>query len=133
MRNSTPEKENNAFCVLIRVYNRMQDLEICVEAIRKYWKSRNYFLLVVSNGLSDGYKVPESVKKSADHVVEISKNAGHQKGNSQLLLHGILISLSPVLIPYCLKPTPGYLVMKSFKNIQKFWNKIHTCGQVRNG
>jgi glycosyltransferase involved in cell wall biosynthesis len=76
-------------CVIIRVYNRMSDLEECINAIRKYWKENNYYVVVVSNGKNKGNIVSESVREKADKVVELEENAGHLKGNSQLLMEGI--------------------------------------------
>ena len=75
--------------VVIRVYDRMADLIICVECIRKYWNTHNYHLIIVSNGKSNGFEMPEIVKNAADCVIELEKNRGHLKGNSQLLLAGI--------------------------------------------
>jgi hypothetical protein len=75
--------------VIIRVYDRMEDLIVCVENIRTYWNNYNYYVIVVSNGKSDGFEIPQSVKNAADCVIELEENHGHLKGNSQLLLSGI--------------------------------------------
>jgi glycosyltransferase involved in cell wall biosynthesis len=75
--------------VIVRVYDRMEDLAICVESIRKYWNNYSYYVIIVSNGKNSGFEIPEIIKKSADCVVELEQNSGHLKGNSQLLLAGI--------------------------------------------
>ncbi|MFQ5599775.1 MAG: hypothetical protein ACE5G2_04385 [Candidatus Krumholzibacteriia bacterium] len=76
-------------CVLIRVHDRMSDLEVCVEVIRRHWRLDDCYLLVVSNGRSRGFGVPESVRSRVDCVLEIEESAGHFAGNSRLLRAGI--------------------------------------------
>lgn len=75
--------------VIIRVYDRMEDLVVCVESIRSYWSRYNYFLIVVGNGKANGFSVPEAVRNTADRVIELEENLGHIDGNAQLLLAGI--------------------------------------------
>jgi len=75
--------------VLLRVHDRMADLAVCVELIRKYWKRDRYHLVVVSNGPAAGHTLPESVRAAADNCVELAHNSGHLVGNAQLLMAGI--------------------------------------------
>ncbi len=75
--------------VIIRVYSRIKDLEICLDIIRRYWTHNKYFLIVVSNGLQNGHIIPASCRKAADLTIELEENAGHLKGNSQLILAGL--------------------------------------------
>ncbi len=75
--------------ILIRVYDRLEDLKICIEAIRKHWNLNEYYILVVSNGKAGGFLIPENIKKISDKVIELPTNSGHIKGNSQLLSRGI--------------------------------------------
>ena len=76
-------------CVLIRVYNRLEDLKHAVDIIRDTWTNGSYYLLVVSNGKQKGYTVGNDIKAKIDHLVELETNAGHLLGNSQLLLSGL--------------------------------------------
>lgn len=75
--------------VLVRVYNRLSDLQVCVDAIKKHWTQHPYHLMVISNGASAGYRVPDSIKASVAQVIELPENVGHIKGTSQLLQAGI--------------------------------------------
>jgi hypothetical protein len=75
--------------ILLRVFNRIEDVSICVELIRKYWVRDTYHLLVVGNGKSAGFPIPEAVRAQADNVVELDQNLGHFKGNAQQILAGI--------------------------------------------
>ena len=79
----------NKVCVLIRVYNRTEDLQHCVEIIRDTWKLNNYYLLVVSNGVNDGYKIDYETETKVDCLIQLDSNVGHFNGNSQLLLEGL--------------------------------------------
>jgi len=67
----------------------MADLAVCIDAIRKHWKRDDYYLVVVSNGLSAGHALPASIRAAANHCVELPRNAGHLRGNSQLILAGL--------------------------------------------
>lgn len=82
-------KLNREICVIVRVYNRISDLNECVSAIRNYWKKNSYKIVIVGNGKEKGYVVPDNIRDMANIVVELDKNAGHLKGNSQLLKEGI--------------------------------------------
>ncbi len=76
-------------CILIRVYDRIEDLQNNLSIIRNTWLSHNYDIIVVGNGKADGYILPESINSLANNVIELEYNAGHLKGNSQLLLEGL--------------------------------------------
>jgi len=76
-------------CVLIRVYNRNEDLRHCVKIIRDTWKLNDYYLVIVSNGQNDGYLIDEQSKDLADVFIDVTENVGHFHGNSQLLLEGL--------------------------------------------
>jgi len=75
--------------VLIRVYDRIEDLKYNLRIIRDTWKIFNYHILVVSNGYPDGYIVDNESKDMIDNFILLHQNAGHRKGNSQLLMEGI--------------------------------------------
>jgi hypothetical protein len=75
--------------VLIRVFNRLDDLKICVQTVRKYWRADEYHLVVVSNGAATGSPVPSEVHAQVDRVVELEQNAGHLEGTAQLLSAGV--------------------------------------------
>lgn len=77
------------FAVLIRVYDRVEDLKYNLQVISKTWKENEYYIIVISNGKNNGYEIlPESMPL-IDKLVILEENAGHRKGNSQLLLEGI--------------------------------------------
>lgn len=75
--------------VLIRVYDRIEDLKYCIEIIRNSWSTFEYEIIVVSNGKSKGFEVDFLTKSSIDNLVELETNAGHLKGNAQLLQEGL--------------------------------------------
>ena len=75
--------------VLIRVYNRLSDLQVCLETIRNNWNLNNYHIIIVSSGASEGFAIPESIKILANQVIEISSNSGLLGGNRALLMKGI--------------------------------------------
>ena len=79
----------NKLCVLIRVYNRIEDLKYCIDIIRDTWKLNNYYIIVVANGKEDGYILNDESLNKIDCLVEIKNNIGHFTGNSQLLLEGL--------------------------------------------
>lgn len=75
--------------VLIRVYDRIEDLKYNLQIISDTWKENDYYIIVVSNGRSNGFEVlPESLP-FIDKFIVLEQNAGHRKGNSQLLMEGI--------------------------------------------
>lgn len=74
--------------VLIRVYDRIDDLKYNLRVISETWKENDYYVIVISNGKNNGYEVlPESLPL-IDKLVILQENAGHRKGNSQLLTEG---------------------------------------------
>jgi glycosyltransferase involved in cell wall biosynthesis len=73
-------------CVIIRVYNRLEDLKYCVSIIRDTWKSNYYFIIVAFNGAEDGYSIDDVTLGNIDLLVHVRNNVGHFSGNSQLLL-----------------------------------------------
>jgi glycosyltransferase involved in cell wall biosynthesis len=75
--------------VVIRVYNRLDDLACCLKVINELWKQNNYHVILVSNGKSAGYLIPEAIERDVDKHVCLTENAGHLKGNSQLLMAAI--------------------------------------------
>jgi len=75
--------------VIIRVFNRLDDLKICLETIRKHWLGANYFVIVVGNGKAFGHQIESSTQQLADKCIQLESNAGHLKGNSQLLQEGL--------------------------------------------
>lgn len=74
--------------VLIRVYDRIEDLKYNLQIIADTWKENDYYIIVVSNGRSKGYTIDNESLKLIDKLVDLEENAGHRKGNSQLLMEG---------------------------------------------
>lgn len=74
--------------VLIRVYDRVEDLKYNLRIIKDTWTEFDYHIIVVSNGYPDGYRVDTESICRIDSFVALEVNAGHKKGNSQLLLEG---------------------------------------------
>jgi hypothetical protein len=75
--------------VLIRVFDRIEDLRCNLQIIEQTWKRNRYTIIVVSNGASQGYPIPADLYRQIDCLVELPANAGHLEGNAQLLLEGI--------------------------------------------
>lgn len=75
--------------VLIRVYDRVEDLKYNLQIIRQTWTKFDYHIIVVSNGYPDGYKIDADSIRNMDSFIALEHNAGHKKGNSQLLLEGV--------------------------------------------
>lgn len=73
-------------CVIIRVYNRLEDLKYCVSIIRDTWKSNNYFIIIAFNGAEDGYTIDDATLAGINLLIHVKNNVGHFSGNSQLLL-----------------------------------------------
>jgi hypothetical protein len=76
-------------CVLVRVYNRIRDLQVCLEVVRRGWTLHDYHIVVISNGGEGVFAVPEACERLADRVVHVGTNPGHVSGNSQLLTAGL--------------------------------------------
>lgn len=74
--------------ILIRVYDRIEDLRHNLRIIRETWKNFDYYIIVVSNGKSKGFHIPAESIDLIDKLVILEENAGHRKGNSQLLMEG---------------------------------------------
>lgn len=74
--------------VLIRVYNRIDDLKYNLQIISDTWTENEYYIIVISNGKNHGYIIPDECEKYIDKLVILEENAGHRKGNSQLLIEG---------------------------------------------
>lgn len=74
--------------ILIRVYDRLDDLKNNLQIISDTWNENEYYIIVVSNGKSNGYEVPGECLQHIDKLVVLEQNAGHRKGNSQLLIEG---------------------------------------------
>ncbi len=75
--------------VIVRVYNRISDLEYNLDIIRKTWNANNYYLIVSCNGDSDGYHLTKKTYLLADKIVKSNNNQGHLSGNAYLLLQAI--------------------------------------------
>lgn len=77
-----------SIAILIRVYDRIEDLKYNLQIIRKTWTGFDYYIIVVSNGAPDGYLPDSDTVGMIDKFVSLEHNAGHKKGNSQLLIEG---------------------------------------------
>ncbi len=75
--------------ILIRVYDRVEDLKHNLRIISDTWKENDYYTIVVSNGKNNGYEVTPDSLPLIDKLVILEENAGHRRGNSQLLMEGI--------------------------------------------
>jgi len=75
--------------ILIRVYDRIEDLKYNLQIISDTWKENDYYIIVVSNGKSKGFDVLPESRTLIDKLVILEENAGHRRGNSQLLMEGI--------------------------------------------
>lgn len=75
--------------VLIRVYDRVEDLKYNLQIIRDTWSHFIYYIIVVSNGYPDGYVIDDTSKQKIDKLLVLEFNSGHKKGNSQLLIEGV--------------------------------------------
>lgn len=75
--------------ILIRVYDRIEDLKHNLRIISDTWKENDYYTIVVSNGKNNGYEVTPDSLPLIDRLVILEENAGHRRGNSQLLMEGI--------------------------------------------
>lgn len=74
--------------ILIRVYDRVEDLKYNLQVIRNTWKLFDYHVIVVSNGYPKGYQIDDESTQLIDDLIILEHNSGHRKGNSQLLLEG---------------------------------------------
>ncbi|MDR1810575.1 MAG: hypothetical protein LBR34_09285 [Prevotella sp.] len=75
--------------ILIRVYDRIEDLKYNLQIIVDTWRRYDYYIIVVGNGYRDGYAIDNESKKFIDRLIMLDENVGHRKGNSQLLQEGV--------------------------------------------
>ena len=75
--------------VLIRVYDRIEDLKYNLRIIADTWLENDYYIIVVSNGKNKGYAIDQESLRYINKLVVLEQNAGHRKGNSQLLMEGL--------------------------------------------
>ncbi|MBK5721487.1 hypothetical protein JGH11_11450 [Dysgonomonas sp. Marseille-P4677] len=75
--------------VLIRVYDRIEDLKYNLQIISDTWAENDYYIIVVSNGKRNGYEISPDSIALINKLVVLEDNAGHRKGNSQLLMEGM--------------------------------------------
>lgn len=75
--------------ILVRVYDRIEDLKYNLQIIKRTWLTFNYQIIVVTNGYSDGYIIDSETVDLIDNLVILESNIGHKKGNSQLLIEGL--------------------------------------------
>lgn len=78
-----------SIAVIIRVFDRVEDLKHNLGIIRNTWTNNNYYIIVTSNGRNAGYVIDEQTHSLVDKLVELDGNSGHLTGNSDLLLAGI--------------------------------------------
>lgn len=81
-------KDKMKITILIRVYDRVEDLKYNLRIISDTWTQNDYYIIVVSNGRSKGYTIDSESLKLIDKLIDLDENAGHRKGNSQLLMEG---------------------------------------------
>lgn len=74
--------------VIIRVYDRIEDLKYNLQVIKQTWTEFDYHIIVVTNGYPDGYIIDAESIMFIDNFIVLEHNAGHKKGNSQLLMEG---------------------------------------------
>lgn len=75
--------------VIIRVYDRVIDLEKNLYIISKLWLFHDYIITVVFNGGNDGYELTDIVRNLSSNIISLDENAGHMKGNSQLIMEAL--------------------------------------------
>ncbi|MDH6353917.1 hypothetical protein M2132_000237 [Dysgonomonas sp. PH5-45] len=81
--------EKAKIAVVIRVYDRVEDLKYNLRVIADTWYENSYYIIVVSNGKNSGYLIDASLSKYIDKLIVLDENEGHLKGNSQLLREGV--------------------------------------------
>lgn len=75
--------------ILLRVYSRVEDLKYNLQIIRDTWTQNDYYIIVVSNGTSDGYLIDHNSQQKIDKLVLLEENGGHMGGSNQLLHEGL--------------------------------------------
>jgi len=78
----------SALPVLLRVHNRLDDLQENIGIIRTRWRRGEYPLYVAFNGAEAGYRLPEGILRSAK-VITFDANPGHISGALQMLFEGL--------------------------------------------
>ena len=76
-------------CVLIRVYDRLADLEVALELVRSRWTRFPYHVVVAASGAADGHRPSPRARALADEVVELDANPGKMAGTGRLLRAGL--------------------------------------------
>ncbi|WP_353123330.1 hypothetical protein [Dysgonomonas capnocytophagoides] len=76
--------------ILLRVYDRIEDLKYNLQIIKDTWNIFDYYIVVVTNGYSDGYTIKDDIASQIDDLVILNSNSGHRRGSSQLLQEGRL-------------------------------------------
>lgn len=115
-------------CVLIRVFNRIEDLINNLKIIKSTWKRFEYDVVVSFNGKSAGYVLPKEAYDYTNHIYTLENNSGHLSGNSQLLLEG--------LQHICLNEYNYVILLESDtwlytdEIIKKYVNKLETSDAV---
>lgn len=74
--------------VILRVYDRTRDCLVNIEVIKKYWTINDYYIVLVTNGVKDGYTLPKEMLFNGK-IVEVESNSGHIAGNAGLLAAGL--------------------------------------------
>lgn len=75
--------------VIIRVYDRVIDLEKNLYIISRLWLLHDYIITVVFNGGSDGYELTDNIRNLSSTILSLEENSGHIKGNSQLIMEAL--------------------------------------------
>ena len=44
-------------CLVVRVHDRVADLRVCLDAVRRHWRRHRYHVVVASNGRAAGHPV----------------------------------------------------------------------------
>lgn len=83
------EATDERIAVIIRVFNRVEDLRHNLTIIRECWTRAQYHIIVVFNGAAAGIALPPEVTPLCDELVVLPDNAGHMMGNAQLLWEGV--------------------------------------------
>ncbi len=72
-------------CLVVRVHDRVADLRVCLDAVRRHWRRHRYHVVVASNGRAAGHPVPPDLAGSVQDVVECDTAPGHVAGAGALL------------------------------------------------
>jgi hypothetical protein len=80
---------NQRVALIIRAYDRLEDLYLNVDIINDTWKNFSYDIFAVTNGKSAGHNVDESLSEKVCKLIVLENNAGHLQGDSQMLQAGM--------------------------------------------